>query len=55
MTTPLFLLRCTQIGLSLCELDMLTIGIVNDIFTERENDNYDGWIEVATQRDMDFF
>lgn len=55
MTTPLFLLRCVQIGLSLSELDLLTIGVVNDMFTERENDEYDGWTQVATQQQMDVF
>ncbi len=55
MTTPLFLLRCTQIGLSLYELEMLTIGIVNDMFTERENDDYKGWTEIAEQVDFDAF
>ena len=35
MTTPLFLLRCKQLGLTLTELDLLTIGIINDMFTER--------------------
>lgn len=55
MTTPLFLLRCKQLGLSMTELDMLTIGLVNDIFSERENDNYDGWTEVAGQADFDAF
>ena len=39
MTTPIFLLRCVQIGLSLSELDLLTIGVVNDMFTEKENEN----------------
>ena len=39
MNTPLFLLRCVQIGLSLRELDLLTIGIVNDLFIERGNDD----------------
>jgi len=54
MTTPLFLLRCVQLGLSLSELDMLTIGIVNDMFTERENDDvkYD---YKAQQSDFDQF
>ena len=52
MTTPLFLLRCVQIGLSLSELDLLTIGVVNDMFTEKENDEYDGWSEVAGQADF---
>ena len=42
MTTPLFLLRCVQLGLTLTELDLLTIGIINDMFTERENDDFDG-------------
>ena len=34
MTTPLFLLRCVQIGLSISELDLLTIGTVNDMYAE---------------------
>lgn len=55
MTTPLFLLRCVQIGLSLSELDLLTIGVVNDMFTERENDDFDGWTEQASQADFDRF
>ena len=38
MTTPLFLLRCKQLGLSMTELDLLTIGLINDMFTEREQD-----------------
>ena len=54
MTTALFLLRCTELGLSMEDLDYLTIGMVNDMFTEKSNDNYD-WKEVATQRDMDKF
>ena len=55
MTTPLFLLRCKQLGLTLTELDMLTIGLINDMFTERENDDFDGWHEVAGQADFDEF
>jgi len=55
MTTPLFLLRCVQLGISLGELDMLTIGLVNDMFCERENDEYTGWSEMASQNDMDSF
>ena len=55
MTTPLFLLRCVQIGLSLSELDLLTIGIVNGVCSEKENDEYDGWHEVAGQADFDNF
>ena len=55
MTTPLFLLRCKQLGLSMTELDMLTIGLINDMFTERENDDYDGWNEMTSQSDFDAF
>ena len=31
MTTPLFLLRCVQLGISIRDLDLLTIGMVNDV------------------------
>ena len=55
MTTPLFLLRCVQIGLTLSDLDLLTIGMVNEMFIERENDDYDGWAQKATQEQMDAF
>ena len=55
MTTPLFLLRCKQLGLSMTELDLLTIVLINDMFTERENDEYSGWNELASQSDMDMF
>lgn len=55
MTTPLFLLRCKQLGLSMTELDSLTIGLINDMFSERENDDYSGWHELASQSDFDAF
>ncbi len=54
MTTPLFLLRCLQIGLSLDELDLLTIGMVTEIAIERANDEYDYPI-LATQELYDAF
>ncbi len=54
MTTPLFLLRCLQIGLSLRDLDLLTVGMVNDIFVENQNDDYE-YDEVADQADFDAF
>jgi hypothetical protein len=53
MTTPLFLLRCKQLGLSMTELDLLTIGLINDMFCERERDDFDGWTQQATQEDFD--
>ena len=44
MTTPLFLLRCVQLGISIRDLDLLTIGMVNK-----------GYAQIATQRDFDLF
>ena len=53
MTTPLFLLRCKQLGLSLSELDLLTIGIINDMFTEQENDDADySYVLVTITKDI---
>lgn len=54
MTTPLFLLRCVQLGISLSELELLTIGLVNDLFTERERDDEE-WVSLADQSDFDSF
>ena len=57
MTTPLFLLRCVQLVISIRDLDLLTIGMVNDMYVESGNDqdadkNYN---VVATQADFDRF
>ncbi len=54
MTTALFLLRCTEIGVSIADLDLLTIGLVMDMWTERGNDSvkYD---TIATQEHFDKF
>lgn len=54
MTTPLFLLRCVQLGLSIRDLDLLTIGMVNDIYAESRNDDYK-YKEIASQEDFDKF
>ncbi len=56
MTTPLFLLRCVQLGLSIRDLDLLTIGMVNDMYAESRNDECQGeYRELATQADFDQF
>ena len=34
MTTPLFLLRCVQLGLSMADLELLSIGLINDMYAE---------------------
>lgn len=54
MTTPLFLLRCVQLGLSIRDLDLLTIGMVNDMYVESRNDEHK-YAVVATQEDFDKF
>ena len=54
MTTPLFLLRCVQLGLSMADLDMLSIGLINDMYAESRNDDCK-YAELATQEDFDRF
>ena len=38
MTTALFMLRCVQLGLSIQDLDLLTIGMVEEMMIESQND-----------------
>ena len=52
MTSPLFLLRCVQLGISIRDLDLLTIGMVNDMYAESGNDEYKGYAQIATQSDL---
>ena len=54
MTTPLFMLRCVQLGISIADLDLLTVGLVNDMFTESSHDSLE-WREEASQADFDRF
>lgn len=54
MTTPLFLLRCVQLGISIRDLDLLTIGLVNDMYAESRNDDCK-YAAVANQEDFDKF
>ena len=54
MTTPLFLLRCVQLGLSLHELELLTIGMVDDMYIEMANDSVK-FPQKAAQEDFDRF
>ncbi len=54
MTTPLFLLRCVQLGISIRDLDLLTVGVVFDMYTESGNDNYK-YAQIGTQAQMDAF
>lgn len=57
MTTPLFLLRSVEIGISISDLDLLTIGLVIDMWTEKGNDGvkYKKAAREATQEDFNKF
>ena len=54
MTTPLFLLRCVQLGLSMADLELLSIGLINDMYAESRNDDCK-YVQIATQADFDCF
>ena len=54
LNTPLFLLRCCQVGISIRDLDLLTVGMVMDMFTEQQNDSYK-YPRMATQEDFNKF
>lgn len=57
MTTALFMLRCVQIGLSIRDLDLLTIGMVNEMLIESRNDEVanKAYHRVASQAEFDAF
>ena len=54
MTTPLFLLHCVQLGLSMNDLAQVSIGLINDMYSESRNDDYK-YADLATQEDFDRF
>jgi len=48
------MLRAIQLGIQIRDLDLLTVGFVNDLFCENGNDEHK-YAKVATQADMDSF
>ncbi|WP_204229612.1 hypothetical protein [Drancourtella sp. An57] len=46
------MLRCVQCGISISDLELLSIGMVNDMFIEMKNDEYK-YPLIATQEDID--
>ena len=54
MTTPLFILRCVQLGISIRDLDLLTIGLVTDMVLENQRDS-ETFDVVAGQEQFDQF
>ena len=56
MTTPLLLLRCVQLGIHISELELLTIGTVNDMYTElHRDDTPEEFSRLPLQSDFDKF
>nr|DAR84861.1 MAG TPA: hypothetical protein [Caudoviricetes sp.]DAX65540.1 MAG TPA: hypothetical protein [Caudoviricetes sp.] len=47
-------MRAVKLGISIEDLELLTIGLVMDMFTELQNDNFE-YEEVAEQADFDKF
>jgi len=50
--TGLYLHRALSCGLSPSDLEEISVGMVQDIFIEKANDNYE-YPFLATQSDMD--
>jgi len=48
------MLRCVQLGIYVSELELLTIGIVLDMYTELQRDD-EPHEQLASQDDMDKF
>lgn len=46
------LLRACQLGLSMQDLDLVTVGMIYDMYIELSNDNEEYEVE-ATQEDID--
>ena len=47
-------MRCVELGVSIADLDLLTIGLVLDMWTEKGNDSVK-YQKVAGQEEFDRF
>ena len=54
MTTPLLLLRAVQLGVQIGKMDLLTIGTINDMYTEMQRDE-EPHDQLACQDDFEWF
>lgn len=52
VNTALFMLRAVQCGISISDLELLSIGMINDMFIEMKNDDCE-YPTIATQSDID--
>lgn len=48
------MLRCKELGLSIDDLENMDFGLVSDMMTEKDNDNYD-YPYKASQEDFNRF
>ena len=56
MTTPLLLLRAVQLGVHISEMDLLTIGEINDMYSEMQRDEHqEDFCRLPMQKDFDNF
>ena len=54
MTTGLFLLRCAELGISMADLDLLTVGMITEMMIEKGLDGKKMPV-YASQHDFDVF
>ena len=54
VNTALYLLRAIELGLSAADLELITVGMVYDMLTEKSYDET-GYVREATQKDFDGF
>lgn len=55
MTTALLHLRAVQMGISIGDLDLITLGMFEDMCAEALNDKDGDYAQLATQEDFDRF
>lgn len=48
------MLRAVKLGISIRDMELVTIGMINEMYAEEANDSLD-WPDLATQEDMDRF
>lgn len=48
------MLRAVKLGITIRDMELVTIGMINEMYAEEANDSLD-WPELATQEDMDRF
>lgn len=48
------MLRALQLGLSIQDMDLITIGMLNEMAAEADNDTLE-YPQLATQKDFDDF